>query len=294
MPRNTLTVAAVQMRVGEDIEENAGKAVAKLKELSARGVDVAAFQEGFLYGYSCRPAFWNRLDPKRLPAAEARVVRACKRYGIAAILGTAHMEETTRYNSLLVIDKGGSVRGRYGKIHLAGEKWCQPSQHLPIYSICGVPCCFILCHAVRYPALVRLPAAAGAKVCFFCSCESTLESEWKLSAYNAMPISRATENGIYVVMANAPAHAADLHAGSSSHGESKVIHPDGNVIEEAGFFTEEDVVCALDLKAATGGVARRAVNDETALREWMKAGLELVDLVPATANGRARRKKVRA
>ncbi len=293
MARKTLTVAAVQMQVGQDIEANAGRAVAKLKELASKGVEVAAFQEGFLYGYTSKPSFWNRLDPKRLPAAEARVIRACRRYGIAAILGTAHMEGADRMNSLLVIDRDGAVQGRYGKIHLAGEKWCEPSQHLPIYRLCGVPCCFIICHDVRYPELVRLPAAAGAKVCFFCSCESTIEAEYKLSAYRAMPISRATENGIYLVMANAPAHADDLQSASSSHGESKVIHPDGNVLAEAGFFSEEDVVCKLDLTAASGHVARRSANDRTALRDWFRAGLDVVERPPAT-NGRARRVKVTA
>ena len=292
MARKTLTVAAVQMQVGQDIEDNARRAVEKLKELAAKGVDVAAFQEGFLYGYTSKPTFWNRLDPKRLPAAEARVIRACKRYKIAAVLGTAHLEGTTRFNSLLVIDRDGSVEGRYGKIHLAGEKWCEPSQHLPIYNLCGIPCCFIICHDVRYPELVRLPAAAGAKICFFCSCESTIEAEYKLSAYRAMPISRATENGIYLVMANAPAHANDLKSASSSHGESKVIHPDGNVMAEAGFFGEEDVVCTIDLAAATGGVARRAVNDHTSLRDWLQAGLDIVERPRATANGRASRARV--
>lgn len=292
MPKKTLKVAAVQMRVDQDIEHNAARAVKKLKELASGGVEVAAFQEGFLYGYTSSPMFWRKLDPNRLIAAETRIIRACKRYGIATVFGTAHMEGTTRFNSLLIVDRDGIVQGRYGKIHLAGEKWCEPSQHLPIYTICGVPCCFIICHDVRYPELVRLPAAAGAKVCFFCSCESTIESEHKLSAYRAMPISRATENSIYLVMTNAPAHVDDLRSASSSHGESKVIHPEGNVLSEAGFFSEEDVVCDLDLSLATGRVACRAVDDRTSLREWMQEGLKLVEQpVAPKANGQVRRRR---
>jgi predicted amidohydrolase len=129
---------------------------------------------------------------------------------------------------------------------------------------------------VRYPELVRLPAAAGAKVCFFCSCESSLTEEWKLSAYRAMPISRATENGIYLVMANAPADPRDLKRFGSSHGESKVIHPNGNVIAEAGYLSEEVLTADLDLAAATGSLALRAMTNDTPVRAWMEEGVQLV------------------
>ena len=279
MVRKRLRVAACQMHAGEDVETNAGRAVQKLRDCATQGVHIAAFHEGMLYGYSCREAFWKNLDPRRLVRAEKRIIRACKRYGIGAVVGSAHLEGDTRFNSLLIVDRDGKVQGRYGKIHLADEKWCVPSPHLPIYRLCGVDCCFIICHDVRYPELVRLPAAAGAQVCFFCSCESPVTAEWKLAAYHAMPVSRATENSIYVVMTNAPADPSDLDRAGSSHGESKVIHPDGNTLVEAGVFTEDTLICDLDLKAADRGVALRSVQDDTCLRDWMRSGTALVGTV---------------
>jgi omega-amidase len=283
--KKKLKVAAVQLHVGEDIEANARKIVAQLKQLAKAGVEVASFQEGALFGYSCRPAFWKRFDPARIEKAEKQITRTCKQHRIAAVVGSVHEEDGKRFNSLLVVDRDGTVSGRYGKIHLAGEKWCEPSQHLPIYKLCGVDCCFLICHDVRYPELVRLPAASGAQICFFCSCESPITNEGKLSAYRSMPISRATENSIFVVMANAPADPDDINRSGSSHGESKFIHPDGNVLQEAGYFTEEVLVQDLDLTAATGGMARRAVNDHTALRSWLQAGLDIVERPKAKRRG---------
>jgi len=293
--KKRLTVAAVQMHASEDIEENARKIVGYLKRLAKQGVEVAAFHEGILFGYCCRPAFWKRFDPARIEKAERQIVRTCKQHGIATVVGSVHEEEGTRFNSLLVVDRDGSVAGRYGKIHLAGEKWCGPSQHLPIFRLCGVDCCFLICHDVRYPELVRLPAAAGAKICFFCSCESPITSEYKLSAYRAMPIARATENSIYVVMSNAPADPNDINRAGSSHGESKFIHPDGNVLAEAGFFSEEAIVQELDLSAASGSLARRAVEDHTSLRDWLQEGLSIVERPARPSNGRIKiRKTARA
>ena len=82
-----------------------------------------------------------------------------------------------------------------------------------------------------------------------------------------MPIARAIENGIYFVMANAPADPDNINCSGSSHGESEFIHPDGNVLQEAGFFTEEVLIQDLDLRAASGEIARRAVEDQAALKD---------------------------
>ena len=152
------------------------------------------------------------------------------------VVGTAHWENGKVFNSVLAIDKDGTPRGRYSKTYLA-EKWPTPGRKMTLMTLAGVKSSFIICHDVRYPELVRLPAIAGAQICYFPSNESGLLEEHKLSAYRAMPISRATENSIYLVMANAPADADNMRGASQSHGNSKIIHPNGNVLAEAGYFT---------------------------------------------------------
>jgi predicted amidohydrolase len=98
-------------------------------------------------------------------------------------------------------------------------------------------------------------------------------SEHKLSAYRAMPIARATENGIFCIMANAP---TDRKTFRGSHGNSKIIHPDGNVLVEAGHFEERLVTANIRINDASRSIAKRAANDETILKEWLKKGAKLV------------------
>ena len=43
-----------------------------------RTVDVAAFHEGVLYGYSDRPEFWSSLDQTRIERAETQIIRVCR------------------------------------------------------------------------------------------------------------------------------------------------------------------------------------------------------------------------
>ena len=67
--------------------------------------------------------------------------------------------------------------------------------------------------------------------------------------YRSMQISRATENMVYVVMCNAAAEVDDMKRAGTSHGNSKIVDPLGNVLDEAGSFEERLVTADLDLQA---------------------------------------------
>lgn len=272
-----LRVSACQILTYPDV----GKSTQKIKEWIGRAAkdekaDVVSFPEAAICGYPCVDGYWDNADPDAFIAAEKEIVATAKEHNIAVTVGTANWEDGHVFNSILVIDKGGLVRGRYSKTHLA-EKWPKPGKHLPVYEVAGVKSCFIVCHDVRYPELVRLPAIVGAQICYFATNESGLTHDYKLSAYRCMPVARATENGVFLVMANAPADAANITSSSQSHGNSKIIHPDGNILKEARYFEETLVTCDINLEDADRRIAERSVNDETILKDWMRKGAELVD-----------------
>jgi predicted amidohydrolase len=240
-----------------------------IEKASKEEVDIVSFPEASLPGYMPDGEYYEKLGAEALAAAENKIIEASERLGIAVVVGTAHWEDGELFNSLLAVDKGGVVRGRYAKVYLA-EDWPQPGKSLPVYVLAGVKSCFLVCHDIRYPELVRLPAVAGAQICFFSSHESGLTSEHKLSAYHAMPIARATENTIFLVMANSSASPTDL---SGSHGNSKIVNPDGNILEEAGHFEERLVIADIDLSEANRMIAAKSVEQpNTMLTEWLKEG----------------------
>ena len=255
---------------------SAEKVLAWLERAVEDQVDVVAFPEACLCGYTCDEDYWEQADPAAFGAAEEQIVERARQLGIAVVLGTAHRDRGAWYNSLLVVDKWGLVRGRYAKTHLA-ESWSTPGRTLPVYDLAGTRSCFLVCHDIRYPELVRLPAIAGAQICWFCSCESGLLAEYKLSAYRCMPIARAAENDIYLVMANAPADRDNMDGPSQSHGNSKVIDPDGNVACEAGYFEETLVAATIDVRRAKRRWAQRAVEDMSVLQSWLREGIRYVE-----------------
>ncbi|MGQ9608927.1 MAG: carbon-nitrogen hydrolase family protein [bacterium] len=272
-----IRVGACQILNTNDVQRSTERVIEKVKEASEKGIEILSFPEGTLFGYCCDEDYWKDVTSKWFSDAEDAISRTCKDYNIAVVVGCAYRSGDNWINCLSIFDNDGTLKYRYGKTFLAGEKWCINNKgYLPIVNLAGVNCCFIICHDIRYPELVRLPASMGAQICFFCSCESGLTEEYKLSAYRAMPISRATENGIYLVMANAPADEKDIRSLGSSHGNSKIIDPDGNVITEAGYFSECIVMADIDLSKATCGIARRAIKEDTIMKEWLNDGLKFV------------------
>jgi len=71
---------------------------------------------------------------------------------------------------------------------------------------------------------------------------------------------------------------------NQSHGNSKIIHPDGNVLEEAGFFEERLVSATINVSQATRNIAQRAAKDDTILKEWINKGVRLVQVEAPRTN----------
>lgn len=273
-----IRVAACQVLTSKDVADSTRKVIDWLGQAADQKVRLVAFPEGALFGYTTERSFWRRAAPALFQRAEEKIAKACRKYRIAAVFGSAHVESGAWMNSLAIFDPKGKLIGRYSKNFLAGERWFSSGRQLPVHEILGIPCCFLICHDIRYPELVRLPAVRGARLCIFCSCESGLTEEHKLSAYRAMPISRAAENGIWLVMANTPADADHMSADGQSHGNSKIINPDGNVLQEAGHFEQRLVVADVDMDKATRWIAQRVMDQRSPIQGWISSGSRIVKM----------------
>jgi predicted amidohydrolase len=155
---------------------------------------------------------------------------------------------------------------RYAKVYLAGEKWATPGNHISFFDLEGVPSTVMICHDERYPELVRLPAIQGARIVYYISHESGLRQEKKLAPYRAQLMARAVENRVFIVSANAPSDPKDL---SGSHGQSRIVADDGNVMKEASFFGEEILIETLPVKPAR---LERPLKE--LMGDWWRQGVE--------------------
>jgi predicted amidohydrolase len=263
-PAQPVKVAAVQLRSTFDIERNAARIVESLDRLAAEGVRVAAFPECALTGYTTDASF--QPDPVKIERAEQQIAQACRRGKIAAVVGSVYRSGSGRlYNAAVIFDENGAVLERYGKLQLAGEKWAAAGNHIALFDLAGVKSTVIICHDERYPEFVRLPAIAGARLVYYISHESGMRQENKLAGYRAQMMARAVENDVFVVAANAPGNVAD---NSGSHGQSRIIHADGNILKEASIYGEDVLMETLLLKP---GKLTRPLEGVTG--PWWREGL---------------------
>lgn len=259
-----LKVAAVQMRSSFDLARNAAFIEAQLEKLAGEGVQVAVFPECALTGYGKGADF--RVNAEEVARAEERIARLCARRKIAAVVGTVNGIGGKQYNAALVVNSKGEVVERYGKLQLAGEAWAAPGNHMALFELEGVLSTVIICHDERYPEFVRLPALAGARIVYYISHESGMKEERKLAGYRAQMMARAVENGMHAVAANAPANPED---NSGSHGQSRIILADGNVVKEGSFYGEDVLVETLNVRP---GKLTRPLEGVTG--GWWRQGLE--------------------
>jgi predicted amidohydrolase len=266
-----LAVASVQMRSTGDLADNVVRMTGFIKKCASEGARVAVFPECALSGYFEKVILG--LTAAQISDAEKKIMEACRDASVYAIVGMPFRDGAKLYNSAAVISPEGKVIERYHKNQLA-EPWPDPGDHLSVFMIDGIPCSIIICHDERYPELVRLPVLAGARVIFYISHESPLKEENKIGPYRAQIQARAVENGVYVVQSNTPANPD----ATGSHGQSRIIAPDGNIIKEASIFSEEVISESLDISKANRGNALRSLS-RGPLQDWWKEGLKVVRII---------------
>lgn len=228
-----MRLALFQMTSGIDAAGNAADISDALEEARAGGADALLTPEMALL-----------LDRERARAdvrAEAdypevkllrEKVRAC---GLWLHLGLPVKHEGRRRNRTLVIAPDGRIAARYDKIHLfdvdlaTGESWRESSVYdggdTPVLvDMAGLPVGLSICYDMRFPALYRALAEAGAALLAIPAAFTvpTGRAHWHILAR-----ARAIETGCFVAASAQIGHHAD---GRETFGHSLVVDPWGTVL----------------------------------------------------------------
>ena len=277
-----LRVAAVQMKFAPTIEGNLAKIEAAIVLAVRRRADAVLFPECATTGYA---RDFSTLQPGEMRKALARVSELAAQYRINVLVGSPVFRGRHLENCLVVFDRRGELRHGYAKCHLTDLDRCyfRPGNAVALFEIDGVPATAIICHERRYPELVRLAVMAGAQVLFHpnAGLDALPVSRKKRGGRDGIAV-RAFENAIYYVFANS---VGPQGGGKWSAGDSKIVAPDGRMLQLADNATEAVIVADLDLTRATRKYAREALAAPRFLASSWK---QMVKLVRAQAKGQAR------
>lgn len=166
-------------------------------------------------------------------------------------------------NRAYLFGPDGRVMVRYDKIHLFdvdlpnGESWRESAVYVPgeQAGIADLPWCRLgvsICYDVRFPALYRAQAHAGASVL---SAPAAFTRQTGEAHWHVLQRARAIENGAFMISA---AQAGQHEDGRETYGHSIIVDPWGAVLAEAGDDAGPGVIVA-DIDVALSADARQRI-----------------------------------
>jgi predicted amidohydrolase len=193
-------VCAVQVETGSEPQKNLERVFSLIERASTACPDFIVVPEMFeiVPGPAAAGRF-ARSIPDGLTDRLAGAARSCSSNLVAG--SVIERDGENLYNTSMVFDRTGALRGVYRKIHLFdafsyGESRTLSGGKEPfLFTLDGLAFGVAICYDVRFPELFRHYALSGAKVVFVPSAFfQPNHDHWELAVR-----ARALDNGIYVV-----------------------------------------------------------------------------------------------
>jgi len=231
-----------------------------IREAAAQQAEVICFPESYIPGYPGMIADPEPTSPAILQSALDEVCRMAAENKIAIIMPMDWYSEDGLLNIAHVVSQTGEVLGYQTKNQLDPSEdtiWV-PGTQRNIFEVNGLKFGVVICHeGFRYPESVRWAARNGAHIVFHphfsgSNTEGVLLTEWGSMAnpyYEKAMMMRALENTIYFASSN----YGSLYPESAS----SVIAPDGTCLVYQAYGTTGVILADIDLKKATGHLAKR-------------------------------------
>ncbi len=219
-----------------DLESN----LARVRDsLAAPESDLLVFPELFLSGYQTAG-----LDDVALTLHDRRIAdlaRNCRASGTALIVGFVERGDHGYFDSMLAIDRDGSIRAPIRKTHLFGEErrvFLRGDELRPV-TLCGVPVGVVNCFELEFPEVSRTLVLRGAAMLAAGSANMhPFEFDHRIAA-----ISRALENRVPLAYAN----RIGTESGHRFCGSSRIIGRDGEVLAELDTSSSGSTGARIDL-----------------------------------------------
>lgn len=239
--RRSFRAALVQMRTGRNVVANIDATANLVREAKSLGADyVQTPEQTSLMELDRKNLFAQIVEEERDTALAVfqEVARELKLYLHIGSLAVKVSPDKAANRSFL-IDPTGEIIARYDKIHLfdvnlpSGESYRESNTYRPGETrvVAALPWGKIgltICYDLRFPALYRALAEAGAEVLTVPSAftKQTGEAHW-----HVLLRARAIETGCFVLAA---AQGGKHENGRETFGHSIVIDPWGRILAEGG------------------------------------------------------------
>ena len=259
-----LRVGLIQMRTPADQSAALAQVEPLVREAAAAGAQLIATPEGTNILQRNRAALFEAMASQDDDVAVTGLRRLAGELDVWVLIGSAlvRRDDGKCANRAILVGPDGAVAATYDKLHMfdvdlpTGERHRESSSYEPgdravVAEAAGAKLGLTICYDLRFPALHRALAKAGAEVLTVPSAftRPTGQAHWEV-----LLRARAIESGAFVI---APAQGGTHEDGRATWGHSMVVAPWGEVIALA----DHDEPCALiaDLDLAAVCKARAAI-----------------------------------
>ena len=249
MNGGSFKAAMIQMRSGLQPGANVDAAVRYIGDAKSAGAEYVLTPEMTNILVANREQLFAAVVEEEADASLATLREVARKLGIYVHIGSLAIKISPdrAANRSFLIDPKGDILARYDKIHMfdvdlaGGESYRESRNYRPgeLAVLADLPwgrLGLTVCYDLRFPALYRALAEAGATVLAIPSAftKQTGEAHW-----HVLIRSRAIENGCFVFAA---AQGGGHENGRDTFGHSLIVDPWGRILAEGG--TEPGVIVA--------------------------------------------------
>jgi predicted amidohydrolase len=258
-----IKVACIQNSATPDVDADIATCLRLIGVAADKGARFIALPE-YCIGLSTRdgllhPAAFAEEGHPAIPA----LAEAARRTGAWLLIGSIGIKgpEGRIFNRSIMLDAAGKIVARYDKLHLfdvdlgEGKQYRESATIAPGSSAVLSPCLggtigLSICYDLRFPALYRAYAQAGAEMLAIPAAftRTTGEAHW-----HVLNRARAIENLSFVI---APCQYGTLSGGGDCYGHSLIVDPWGRVLADGG---EEETVIVAEIDLALVPESRRRI-----------------------------------
>jgi N-carbamoylputrescine amidase len=258
------TLAIVQMRMSDVLEENVMKATAFIRDAAARGATIVLLPElfeGYYWPQVQRERFFARAHPVDNHPFIPQFQALARELGVVLPLSFFERAGHAHYNSLVMIDASGETVGLYRKSHIPdGPGYMEKYYFTPgdtgfrAFPTRAGTLGAAICWDQWYPECARAMALQGAEVLLYpTAIGSEPEPAGSMDTsgmWQRVMMGHAVANACYLGAANRVGTEAIEGFEQTFYGASFIADFTGEKIAEAGRTEEAMLVASLNLDEA--------------------------------------------
>ena len=250
----TVRAALIRAQANMSKQEAIDKHIKMIADAAGQGAQVIGLQEIFHGPYFCAeqdPKWYDTAEPEDGPTV-SRMREVAREHGVVLIVPWYEEEQPgVYYNTACVIERDGTVLGKYRKTHIPHvgpcfwEKFYFKPGNLgyPVWDTSVGRVGLIICYDRHFPEVARELGLKGAELVFNPS--ATVESLSKYLWELEQP-AHAVANGFWIAASNRVGVEAPLNQ-NKFYGSSYFCSPRGKIVAQASDSEDEVLVADIDL-----------------------------------------------